>query len=215
MCKGLRSWWRDKYIYRSKTVPMTAKCERVHSHVYSTVLNGSINWPWSGATINKVRAWVLRLTFRPRKRPDKTWEAYKIRTSRFQKNSWRKIGVLLLTEKIASKIWTTMTWAVNDGDVPIMLALRSILVWRTTPWWRSRSSCGMAWDPYNVQRWKHKVGFHNRGVQGDTPMFRWAGEGNDWIKLMAQQKPCKEVGRQEVGIPGILHCLTFREKFLR
>ena len=36
---------------------MTAKCKRVHSHVYSTVLNGSINWRWSGATINKVRAW--------------------------------------------------------------------------------------------------------------------------------------------------------------
>ena len=46
MCKALRSWWRDKYIYRSK---MTTKCKRVHSHVYSTVLNGSINWPWSGA----------------------------------------------------------------------------------------------------------------------------------------------------------------------
>ena len=52
--KGLRRW-RDKYIYRS-TVPMTAKCKRVHAHVYSTVLNGSINWHWSGA-INKVRAW--------------------------------------------------------------------------------------------------------------------------------------------------------------
>ena len=43
--KALRSWWRDKYIDRAKTVSMTTKCERVHSHVYSTVLNGSINWP--------------------------------------------------------------------------------------------------------------------------------------------------------------------------
>ena len=31
-----------------------------------------------------------------------------------------KMGLPLLTEKIASKIWTTMTWAVYDGDVPIM-----------------------------------------------------------------------------------------------
>ena len=46
----------------------------------------------------------------------------------------------------------------------------------------------MAWDPYKVQSWKHKFGFHNRGVQLDTPMARWAGEGNDWIKLMAQIK---------------------------
>ena len=56
MRKGLRSWWRDKNIYRSKTVPMMTKCKRVHSRVYSTVLNGSINWPWSGGMINKIRA---------------------------------------------------------------------------------------------------------------------------------------------------------------
>ena len=56
MCKAPRSWWRDKYLYRPKTVLMTTKCKRVH-HVYSTVRNGSINWPWSGAMINKVRAW--------------------------------------------------------------------------------------------------------------------------------------------------------------
>ena len=49
--------------------------------------------------------------------------------------------------------------------------------WRTTAWWRSRSSWKMAWDPGNVQRWKHKVGFHNRVVQWDAPMARWAGEG--------------------------------------
>ena len=97
----------------------------------------------------------------------------------------------MLTEKIASKIWTTMTWAACDGDVPIMLALRTVLEWRTTAWWRSRASWGMAWDPNNVQRWKHKVGFHNRGVQRDTPMAR-AGEENGWIKLMAQRQPRKE-----------------------
>ena len=28
MCKTLRSWWRDKHIRRSKTVPMTTKCKR-------------------------------------------------------------------------------------------------------------------------------------------------------------------------------------------
>ena len=85
-----------------------------------------------------------------------------------------------------------MTWAVYDGDVPIMLALRSILEWRTTAWWRSRSSWGMTWDPYNVQRWKHKVGFHNRGIQWDTPMARWAGEVKDWIQLMTQTQPRKD-----------------------
>ena len=110
MCKGPRCWRRDKHIYRSRTVPKTAKCKRMHSHVISTILNGSINWPWSGAMINKVRACeaqILHLTFRTRMRPDETWVGDKIRTSRFPRNSWRKTGLPLLTEKIASKIWTT------------------------------------------------------------------------------------------------------------
>ena len=65
MCKAMKSWWRDKYIYRTKTVLLKDKCQRVHSHVYSTVLKSSINWPWSGATITKVQAWesqILRQT---------------------------------------------------------------------------------------------------------------------------------------------------------
>ena len=33
ICKALRSWWRVMYIYRSKTVPMTTKCKRIHGHV--------------------------------------------------------------------------------------------------------------------------------------------------------------------------------------
>ena len=102
------------------------------------------------------------------------------------------MGLPLLTQKIASKICTAVTWAVFDGDVPVMLALRFILGWRTTAWWRNRASWGMAWDTSNVQRWKHKFGFHNRGEQWDTPMARWAGEENDWIKLVALSKLRKE-----------------------
>ena len=140
MCKALRSWWRVKYIYRSKTVPMTTKRKRVHSHAYSTVLNGS----------RRVRE-KPRYCVSP---SDLVWVTYRIRTSRSMRTSWKKKGLPLLTEKFA-----------YDGDVPIMLALRSILERRTTAWWGNPSSCGMAWDPGNVQRWKHKVGFHNRGVQ--------------------------------------------------
>ena len=51
---------------------------------------------------------------------------------------------------------------------------------------------GYGEGPCNVQRCKHKVGFHNRGAQWDTPMARWAGKGNDWIKFMAQRKPRME-----------------------
>ena len=57
------------------------------------------------------------------------------------------MGLPLLTEQIANKIWTTMTWAICDGDIPIMQALRSHLGLITAACWRSRSSWGMAWDP--------------------------------------------------------------------
>ena len=40
MCKAMKRWWRDKHIYRAKTVHMKDKCKRVHNHVYSTVLRG-------------------------------------------------------------------------------------------------------------------------------------------------------------------------------
>ena len=53
--------------------------------------------------------------------------------------------------------------------------------------------------PGHVQGWKHKVGSHNRGVQ--SPMARWAGEGKDWIKLVAQLLPRKEdVIRSLLGV---------------
>ena len=143
-CKALRSWWRGQMdIHRSKTVPMTTTCKRVHNYVYSIVLNGSINWLWIGGMIHKVRAWeglIFRLTFRPRMKPDETRVNHEKMTSRFMRVCWKKMGLPLLSQKIASKIWTTMTWAVHDGDVPILLGLRSIRGWRTTVWWRSRSS---------------------------------------------------------------------------
>ena len=85
-----------------------------------------------------------------------------------------------------------MTWAVYEGEVPIPRALRSILGWRTTAWWRSRCSWVMEWDPYNVARMKHEFGFHNRGVQWGTPMAKWACEESDWIQLMKQMQPRKE-----------------------
>ena len=48
MCKALKSWWCDQHIHRSKTVPLSTKCKRVHNHAYNTVLNCSNDWPWIG-----------------------------------------------------------------------------------------------------------------------------------------------------------------------
>ena len=36
------SWWRDGSIFLSKGVPLKTKY-----HVFSTALNGSVNWLWS------------------------------------------------------------------------------------------------------------------------------------------------------------------------
>ena len=68
------------------------------------------------ATTDKVRAWeakILRLTVRPRFKPDETLIGYQRRTAQSLRKSWKKMGLPLLPEKIASKIWTTMIWAVS------------------------------------------------------------------------------------------------------
>ena len=45
--KGVGSWWRDSHTYRARGVSLRTRRERVVSHVFSTGLNGSENWPWS------------------------------------------------------------------------------------------------------------------------------------------------------------------------
>ena len=65
-------------------------------------------------------------------------------------------------------------------------------------WWRGSDHEGSSFffgmenhdiDPANVTRWKHKFGLQNRGVQWDTTMSKWAGEGKDWMQLVAQGPP--------------------------
>ena len=149
------NWWRDRYICRSKSVPMQAKCWRALSYVHNTALNGSINWQRSGAMLSKVRAWeakTLRLTFRARMLPDEGWVNHRIRTAESLRINWKKMGLPTLVEKIVDKVWMTMNWAIYDGEVPIMRALRSILGWRTTTRWRNRSAWGMTTDPTTVTR---------------------------------------------------------------
>ena len=76
MCKGLESWWRDKYMYHSRTV--------LHDDQVQAC-------PWL-CMINNVRAWeakILRLTFRPRMKPDETWVGYRARTAKF---FYEKVG---------------------------------------------------------------------------------------------------------------------------
>ena len=49
----------------------------------------------------------------------------------------------------------------------------------------------MIWDTLNFTCWKHKLGFHNKGVTSYTPMARWAGSGEDWIQKWRVHPPKK------------------------
>ena len=83
------------------------------------------------------------------------------------------MGLVSFADLCADKLWKTMSWVGYEGDVPILLkAIRVALEWRTTAWWRTRSTRGMSEDPNNVTGWKHKWGFHNRGVLWDTPIAK-------------------------------------------
>ena len=109
----------------------------------------------------------MRLTFRPKMYAGEGWIGYRQRTALSLRVKWRKMGLPTLAEKVVDKNWTTTNWAINDGEVPIM-----------TPY---------VLPTANVTRWKHKFGFHNRGVQWDTPMSRWSGEEKDWMQLPARR----------------------------
>ena len=125
------------------------------------------------------------------------------------------MGLPAMAEKTVEKIWKTISWATHGGDVRVIKALRPVLGWGTTTWRRNRSAWSMKTDPANVTRWKHKFGFHNRGVWWDLPppplpllpslssppflrplslppVSKWVEEKKDWIQLMTRHPPCKE-----------------------
>ena len=105
-----------------------------------------------------------------------------------QAKYWRVLSHVCSTTLSGSncgKIWTTMNWAIYDGDVPNMRALRSILGWRTLHGGGIRARGAWRRTRLTLRDGSTKCGFHNR-VQRDTPMSKWAGEGDDWIMLTAQ-----------------------------
>ena len=170
--------------------------------------------------INKVRAWeaqILRLTFTPRMRPYPTCVAYKIKTSRFVRNSWRKMAVPLLTEKIASKIWTTVTWAVYDGDVSIMLALRSIFGEENDHFWEEKPLLveygvgplqrskveAQSWVPQQRSTVGHTDGEMDwRGKRLDKAYGTTKPRKEDIIRsLLESMKQARDLPPLELGIP--------------
>ena len=59
----------------------------------------------------------------------KEWVEYEKRTSSETRAAWRKMNPPTVAEKNAEKVWKTVAWAIYDGDVLVMKALRSILRW--------------------------------------------------------------------------------------
>ena len=112
--KGMGSWWRDVYIYRSRSVPLKNRRQRVVSHVFSTALNSSLNWNWTINIARMVRYWetkIMRLTLRPKMLLGEEWVAYKARTVRMMRSKWKGTGLALLADLCAEKIWKSTSWA--------------------------------------------------------------------------------------------------------
>ena len=117
--KGMGSWWRDVYIYRSRSVPLKTKCRRVVSHVFSTALNGSVNWNWTVTITCMVHYWetkILRLTLRPKMLPGEEWITYKARTARVMRSRWQKMGLASLADFVANKLGKRCRELVTAGQ---------------------------------------------------------------------------------------------------
>ena len=103
--------------------------------------------------LGKVRAWeaeMLRLALRPEMHARERWVGYRKRTAKSMRMKLRQMGLPTMANRIVDNIWTTVSWAIHDGEVPVMRSLRSILGWRTAAWWRSRSAWSMKKVPANV-----------------------------------------------------------------
>ena len=122
--KRRECWWWDGHIYRPKRMSLTMKCNRVCSHVFGTVLNGSVNWPWSMERVLKVKrceSKILRPTLNTRMKAGEDMVNCRKRTSKEMRAKWRKMKLQTMAEKNAQKIWKTMAWADRGvmWDIPI------------------------------------------------------------------------------------------------
>ena len=101
MCKGLVSWWRDRFIYRSKTVPMIVKYWRGHGHVYSTDRKHQLAVEWCHADEGLcMESQHLTSHLCTRKNTGDSGLNYRIQTAHSLRVKWKKMGLLLLTEKL-------------------------------------------------------------------------------------------------------------------
>ena len=132
----------------------------------------------------KASAWeaiILRHTFRPKIYVGESWIGYRKRTALLcvsNGGTW----ACRRWSKHSGQNLDYQRWRGSDHEGLVFYSWMEIHVMVA----EHKCEWCMKKDPANVTRWKHKFGFHNRGVQWDTPMPRWAGEGKDWIQLMSE-----------------------------
>ena len=105
---------------------LRTKCARVASHVFSSV---------NSQTKDEDRRRVGGVQEKNFERTDNKVEEDELPTT---------------VVKSAEKAWKTIVWATYDGDALVMMALRSILRWRTATWWRNKGAWSMKIEPVNV-----------------------------------------------------------------
>ena len=60
------------------------------------------------------------------------------------------VGLTMIPDLCAEKLWKSMSWVDYNGTVPIMKALRAVIGWRTAAWWITRKARGMNKDPGDI-----------------------------------------------------------------
>ena len=98
-------------IYRSRSLPLKTKCQGVFSNVFSTALNGSVNW--HGTLLgNKNHAFDS-----PTKMlSGEEWITYKARTIRVKRSKWKEMGLASLADLCAEKCGNRCRGLVTTGQ---------------------------------------------------------------------------------------------------
>ena len=190
--KGFQSTERDHVQGFEKLVVWQAHSSLKDSPTANQAQAGPQSCVQHSFELQQWFAWegqMLRFLFHFHMRPDEIWVVHNTRILWSQRISWRKTGLPLSTQKIANWSWTTVTWAVYDGDVPNFAGSSfhvgmenyryvwksGLLVYCVGPQQRPKME---------VQSW---VSQQRRAV-GHTN----GNEGNDWTKLMTAPKFRKE-----------------------
>ena len=132
----------------------------------------------------KTKGWETKTMiklFRLKRQKDETWVEYHTRTCNLARKIWVKMKLPFLYEKVAESMWRAMGWACDKKVNTVTYSLKKVFKWKSTRWWHSLHTDMMKEDSENHTRWKHKLGWHNRGNVWHKMASSWAGK-EDWTE---------------------------------